>query len=85
MDILKRNCRHLSLISEWDSWLRYTEMQRSSSVCRRCDARTVGVMVSGGSRSKSSAMEAEERSLNWLGALTRWVTRWMIDLFQVMI
>ena len=41
----------------------------------------MGVMASGGSGSKISTMEAEERSLNWLRALTRRVS----DLFQVMI
>jgi hypothetical protein len=71
MDVLKTNCRHLSLESEWESWLRYKEMQRSSPVWHTCKDRTVGVMASGGSRSKISTLETEERSLNWLRAFTR--------------
>lgn len=40
-----------------------------------CEARTVGVMASGGRGRKISTLEAEERSLNWLRALTRYSVR----------
>lgn len=35
----------------------------------------MGVMASGGSGRKISTLEAEERSLNWLRALTRYSVR----------
>ena len=40
-----------------------------------CDALTVGVMASCGNGRKISTFEADDRSLNWLRALTRYSVR----------
>lgn len=48
---------------------------KASDQVHTCDARTVGVMASGGSGRKISTLDAEERSLNWLRAFTRYSVR----------